>query len=170
MCSQPCRTQPAPRSVHQPRRALCRYCSGPRAMATIGRAPAAVSHARSVHSVLAGAVGPCASRARSSTCNLQLRPANPLISLVQSAASRRHATAARSAVRVQAAGSGLKIDLTGEVLPSGDPDDVARATEAPSTLLLMPGPHAHSVLRSRAAWLSCQHCADARRTAQQGCV
>lgn len=83
-------------------------------MATIGRAPAAVSHARSVHSVLASAVGPCASRAASSTCNLQLRPSNPLISLVQSATSRRHATAARSAVRVQAAGSGLKIDLTGK--------------------------------------------------------
>jgi hypothetical protein len=46
----------------------------------------------------------------------QLRPSNPLISRLHTAVVRRQGTRSRSAVRVQANGSGLKIDLTGELM------------------------------------------------------
>jgi hypothetical protein len=45
----------------------------------------------------------------------QLRPSNPLISRLHTAVVRRQGSSSRSAVRVQANGSGLKIDLTGKL-------------------------------------------------------
>lgn len=85
------------------------------ATAATFRAPVA-AHARTVQNAF-GAVACPASRAASGSCKQQLNPSSSLISRVQTAMSRRHSTAGRSAtVRVQASGSGLKIDLNGETL------------------------------------------------------
>ena len=43
----------------------------------------------------------------------QLRPSNSLITRLHTPVVRRQGSSSRSAVRVQANGSGLKIDLTG---------------------------------------------------------
>ena len=74
------------------------------------------AHVRYVHHAV-GAIACPASRTAAGSCKVQqLRPSNPLISRLHTAVVRRQGTSSRSAVRVQANGSGLKIDLTGELI------------------------------------------------------